>query len=154
MRYVDTRTRIERQAPDDEETGGSSAALSRRRALTAPTDSTDELWHHARTLFAEIPRRRALTKTIGVTLINLHRHPGWQGQLFSDPTGDRAPGKYGDSGDSGSRADRQRALDRALDALRAKHGFGRCLRGTSFPLTTTCKLGPDGFRLRTPSLNQ
>jgi hypothetical protein len=28
------------------------------------------------------------------------------------------------------------------------------LRGTSLPLAKTHELGPDGFRLRTPSLNQ
>ena len=148
VRYVDTRTRIERQTADEAEDPGGSAALARRRALPAPTDSTDELWHHAQSLFAEIPRRRALTKTIGVTLLDLRPRAGWQGRLFSDPIGDRA----GDR--AGSRADRQRALDRALDRLRAKHGFGRCLRGTSFPLVATTELGPDGFRLRTPSLNQ
>jgi hypothetical protein len=78
----------------------------------------------------------------------------WQGRLFSDPIGDR-PGHPGsDHHEPASRADRQRTLDRALDALRAKHGFGRLLRGTSLPLAKTHALGPDGFRLRTPSLNQ
>ena len=50
--------------------------------------------------------------------------------------------------------DRHRRLDGALDSLRKKHGFGRILRGASFPLAQTHPLGPDGFRLRTPSLNQ
>jgi DNA polymerase-4 len=37
---------------------------------------------------------------------------------------------------------------------RARHGFGRILRGTSFPLSANHELLPDGYRLRTPSLNQ
>jgi hypothetical protein len=41
-----------------------------------------------------------------------------------------------------------------MDSLREKHGFGRVLRGASFPLAATHPLGRDGFRLRTPSLNQ
>jgi hypothetical protein len=53
-----------------------------------------------------------------------------------------------------SRRDRQRELDRLLDALRERHGFGRVLLGASLPLKETHPLGPDGFKLRTPSLNQ
>ena len=149
VRYVDTRTRIERS-----EAGAPAAALECRKPLPSPTDSTDELWQHARALFDAIPRRRALFKRVGLTLFGLRARSGWQGRLFSDPVGDRpghnGPGHHG----PGSRADRQRTLDRALDALRAKHGFGRLLRGTSLPLAETHELGPDGFRLRTPSLNQ
>ena len=51
-------------------------------------------------------------------------------------------------------ADRSRTLDRVLDELRARQGFGRVLRGTQAPLSETHPLRPDGFRLRTPSLNQ
>ncbi|MBI5362464.1 MAG: DNA polymerase IV [Planctomycetes bacterium] len=55
---------------------------------------------------------------------------------------------------SPTRTDRHRAVDAVLDELRAKHGFGRVLRGASFFLANEHELGPDGFRLRTPSLNQ
>ena len=44
--------------------------------------------------------------------------------------------------------------DRVLDELRARQGFGRVLRGTQLPLRETHPLSRDGFRLRTPSLNQ
>ena len=54
----------------------------------------------------------------------------------------------------GTRADRQRRLDGALDRLRGKLGFGRILRGPSAPLAETHPLRADGYRLRTPSLNQ
>jgi hypothetical protein len=53
-----------------------------------------------------------------------------------------------------SHTDRHRRLDAALDALRARHGFGRILRGGSAPLLNDHDLGDDGFELRTPSLNQ
>jgi DNA polymerase-4 len=150
VRYVDTRTRIDSPGP----AGASAPVLECRQPLPTPTDSTDELWQHARALFHAIPRRRALFKRVGLTLFGLRARPGWQGRLFSDPIGDR-PGHPGSGHHGpGSRADRQRTLDRALDALRAKHGFGRLLRGTSLPLAKTHELGPDGFRLRTPSLNQ
>ena len=125
LAYVDTR-------------GDSvSDTVSRRvrRALERPSDSTDALWRHARALLRELPRRRALTKRVGLTLLGLSPSPGWQGALFGD-------------------ADRRRRLDRALDTLRARLGFGRILRGASLPVARICELGPDGFRLRTPSLNQ
>jgi hypothetical protein len=82
-------------------------------------------------------------KTVGVTFIGLTPTAGWQGRLFDDK-GEGQPGA----------ANRQRDLDRAVDALRERHGFGRILRGSSLSLLGTLPLGPDGFRLRTPSLNQ
>ncbi len=138
VRWVDTHPRGE--GPD-----GSSAA--RRLALPrAPSDSTDELWQHARGLYRALPRRRALVKRLGIALFNLRPSSGWQGRLFDDGGAplDHRP----------SRADRQRRLDRALDELRGRLGFGRILRGSSLPLQATHTLQADGFRLRTPSLNQ
>lgn len=75
-------------------------------------------------------------KTVGLTLVDLVPRAGWQNHLFVPAT------------------DRHRRLDEALDRLREKHGFGRVLRGPSTPLRGVIPLGPDGFRLRTPSLNQ
>jgi hypothetical protein len=145
--YVDTRARVDARA---EEEGG---MLERRRALAAPCDATDELWRHARELLRELPRRRALVKRVGVTLCDVASLAGWQGRLFSEPGKDRGSADEG-RGAPGSRADRQRRLDRALDRLRGRHGFGRILRGTSFALAADFPLEEDGFRLRTPSLNQ
>jgi nucleotidyltransferase/DNA polymerase involved in DNA repair len=157
--YVDTRLPRER-APRVEGARGNdpsgadalatdssapdSPATERRRKLPTPGDSTDEIWRLARALFRELPRRRALVKTVGITLVDLAPRSGWQNHLF---------GEVGCAA-SASREDRHRRLDRALDSLRAKHGFGRVLRGASFPLAATHPLGKDGFRLRTPSLNQ
>ncbi len=142
--YVDTRLPRDR-APRNEDSGeGESDASSaeKRRKLHVPSDSTDAIWRHARALLRELPRRRALVKTVGVALVDLAPRAGWQNHLYAEP------------GAETSLEDRHRRLDRALDSLRRKHGFGRVLRGASFPLAKTHPLGPDGFRLRTPSLNQ
>ncbi len=156
VRYVDTRASRESQ-PDEsveavesgEARGHAAASLARRSALAEPTDSTDALLSHARALFSQLPRRRALVKRIGITLHGLGAKTGWQNQLFSDPRKDapRANSKA-------SHADRQRAVDRALDTLRAKYGFGGLLRGASLPLAADHAKTRDGFVLRTPSLNQ
>lgn len=155
--YVDTRPRTERRL--DPAGGGSG---SRRRALDRPSDSTDALWNHARALFRSLPRRRALVKRIGITLFGLTPNTGWQGHLFSDPPAPglsrRVLGPGSDTGpDTGpdvSHADRQRRIDGIVDRLRAQLGFGGIVRGSSFPLGATHPLERDGFRLRTPSLNQ
>ena len=118
---------------------------SRRRRLPEASHVTAELSRHARTLLDELPRRRALVKRVGVSLLNLSTSAGRQGQLFSDPLKDRP---------DASHADREHRLDTALDELRQRHGFGRVLRGSSLPLLERFPLEPDGLRLRTPSLNQ
>ncbi len=154
VRWVDTNPR-----PGAWSEEGLSA--HRRRTLSAPSDATDELWRAALALYRTLPRKRALLKRIGVVFHGLASAPGWQGQLFSSsaegtPQDSRAgaPGAAHDAVHAASRADRHRRLDHALDALRAKLGFGRILRGTSTPLAQSHPLRPDGFRLRTPSLNQ
>ena len=152
IRYVDTRPPSMRRLEPD-----AGAARRARRALEPPTDSTDELLRRARELLRSFPRRRALVKRVGVALTRLGRTSGWQGTLFADPAADRSPaGAAPEAGNGapGSHADRQRRLDGALDDLRARFGFGRVLRGSSMPLAADHELGPDGFRLRTPSLNQ
>lgn len=143
--YVDTRPpHLQRHAPDPERW------KRIRRRPPEPTDVTDQLWEHARALLHSLPRRRALVKRVGVALLDLRPAGGRQGRLFSDPCSDRVPGSLL----GGSRSDRAARLDRVIDTLRAQHGFGRVLRGSSLPLLETFELGDDGFRLRTPSLNQ
>jgi len=144
IRYVDTR-------PPRERIGSAKSAglaASKRRAFRSPTDSTDEIWRQALALLHGFPRRRALVKRIGITLHQLTRVEGWQGHLFDDQ------GPTGSEPQQGSHADRQRRVDSALDKLRQQMGFGRVLRGSSTPLSGSHTLGPDGYRLRTPSLNQ
>jgi hypothetical protein len=144
--YVDTRLPRDRAPRSEDARDGEadSASAERRRKLPVPSDSTDEIWRHARALFRELPRRRALVKTVGVALVDLAPRAGWQNHLYGE----------GEVETAASREDRHRRLDGAMDSLRKKHGFGRVLRGASFPLAQTHPLGPDGFRLRTPSLNQ
>lgn len=145
VRYVDTRPTRELDS-DETAAGRAAATLGRRVLLSEATDSTDAFLCHARALFGQLPRRRALVKRIGITLHGLSARSGWQGQLFSDPRKDARS--------SASHADRQRAVDRALDRLRAKYGFGGMLRGASLPLAADHARTRDGFVLRTPSLNQ
>lgn len=141
VRWVDTNPR--RGAWNED-----GLSVHRRRALAHASDATAELTALALALYRSFPRRRALLKRIGVSFHGLDAAPGWQGQLFSD----EEPAL--ENSHDASRADRHRRLDRALDELRKKHGFGRILRGTSAPLAKSHPLGPDGFQLRTPSLNQ
>jgi len=148
VRYVDTRPPSVRRAQEADRTGRNESEPRRaRRTLDLGTDSTDELWRIARDLLRSLPRRRALTKRIGLELTKLGRRVGWQQNLFSDPGDEHASAGT-------SHADRQRQLDTVLDDLRARHGFGGMLRGSSLPLSQTHEWGDDGFRLRTPSLNQ
>ena len=163
--YVDTRLPRDRAPRSESRSGsegrsegeraeedggwGEASAAEKRERLDPPSDSTDAIWKRARALLRELPRRRALVKTVGVALVDLAPRAGWQNHLYGEP------GSEGESGRvPASREDRHRRLDSAVDLLRAKHGFGRVLRGASFPLAATHPLGPDGFRLRTPSLNQ
>jgi DNA polymerase-4 len=150
--HVDTRPAAQRRI----DPGGEPALVRKRCKLPSPSDATDELGAHARGLLRSLPRRRALIRRVGLSLLELGQSAGWQGSLFS-PHGDpdasaAAADRPADQG--GSRRDRQRRLDAAVDALRARHGFGRLLRGESAALLGSLELGPDGFRLRTPSLNQ
>lgn len=128
LEYVDTRSQ---PSP-----GGSANSFRAQRRID-PTDLTEVLAKHLRELLRELPRRRALVKRVGLRLEELSRHAGLQHQLFDEGTQERA-----------------QRLDRALDALRAKHGFGRVLKGSSLLLNDQYPAGPDGLRLRTPSLNQ
>lgn len=145
--YVDTR-------PGSPRRGSWDAQKQRlRRKLPTRTSQTEALWYHARSLLRELPRRRALVKRVGVSLLNLKPHSGHQYELFSDPHSDRMADS-GLCGSPSSRSDREEALDQALDRLRERHGFGSVVRGAAMPLVEDHELGGDGFGLRTPSLNQ
>ena len=153
--HVDTRT------PKQRRRNPTSSWAERRRKLPVASNATEALWVHARDLFRELPRKRALVKRVGLTLLNLRPSAGHQHVLFSDPSSDRGvsggetlgAGVHA-GGAGGSRAEREAKLDAALDALRARHGFGRVLRGASLLLGEDHEIGPDGYVLRTPSLNQ
>jgi DNA polymerase-4 len=147
--YVDTRPPGSRRAAPD-----AGLEFERSRNLGEPTDSTHAVWQAALEILRALPRRRALVKRIGLTLAHISATGGWQGHLFS--AGDAPAGAEDGAGapTSASHAERMHRIDRALDRMRAKHGFGRMLLGTSFTLKATHALQRDGFQLRTPSLNQ
>jgi len=149
LRYVDARARTTRGEASEKN------AFRRRRALPDPTDSTDALVRHARSILRALPHKRSPVKRVGLVLHSLRTGGAWQATLFEDPSSDRAEHlALRHDGASGSRADRHRRLDEALDRLRGRLGFGRILRGSSMPLSETHPLHPAGYRLRTPSLNQ
>jgi DNA polymerase-4 len=151
--YVDTRPTPEDSSarPRDDDRGRCEFAA--RRTLDRPSDSTAELAGAARELLCSLPTRRALVKRVGLTLAPLAPRGGWQGHLF-DEGGAAEDAAQTASGARASRPDRHRRLDDVLDRLRARVGFGRVLRGASAPLARTHQLERDGYRLRTPSLNQ
>lgn len=137
IQYVDTRTAAAQARALDPE----PRSAEKRAKFEPSTDGTVAILTRAQELFAALPRRRALVKRVGLSLEGLEPAQGWQHHLTDDP-------------DREARDDREHRLDIALDALRARHGFGRILRGSSLPLAATHPLEEDGFRLRTPSLNQ
>ncbi len=142
--YVDTR------APSLRRVEPSEPAEFEKRARLEPSAATDELLRRAQALFRGLPRRRALVKRVGLTLEGFTPRTGWQLQLFDEGEQSSPPG----FSTRESRADRLHRLERTVDALREKHGFGGVLRATSLLLADQYPLGKDGLRLRTPSLNQ
>ena len=140
LRYVDTRTEKQIQSSPV-----GAKTFRKQRKLPAPCDGTLTLVEHARKILAQLPRRRALVKRVGIALTGLAETPGWQTNLFNDNAEDEQ---------HTARDDRHRRLDSTVDSLREKLGFGLVLRGSSMPLIETHPLDEDGFELRTPSLNQ
>lgn len=134
---------------DGPDADGRSASLEQSRSLEAPSDGTLEIGNLALAIYRALPRRRALVKTLGLSLTRFSPRAGWQRQMFDEQQDGGLAAARG-----ASRRDRQRELDRLLDALRERHGFGSVLLGASLPLKETHPLGPEGFKLRTPSLNQ
>ncbi|MFO0275765.1 MAG: DNA polymerase thumb domain-containing protein [Planctomycetota bacterium] len=109
----------------------------RARTLPEPTDRTDALTAVARDLLDDLALRRVLARLVGVTLTGLVPPRPEQGALF------------GDGGDAA-----RRRLFAAVDAVRARHGFGALVVGEASGLLGVLPAGPHGFRLRTPSLTK
>ena len=116
----------------------SVSRLNKARSLDAPTANRARLTAVAAQLLDELLEHRCLVRKIGVCFMRLNKNPGVrQKELFvceSEPGG-------------GER------LDRSLDLLRDKHGFGAVVVGESIGLMGKLVRGRDGFRLRTPSLS-
>jgi hypothetical protein len=135
LQYVDTRTRYGRAGSTDDDDPFTHAEA--RTKLSPPSQRTDELLTRACELLRSLPRRRALVKRVGIELSGLQRSVAQQGLLFDS-----------------AEATAQTQVDAVMDKLRARHGFGGVLRGTSFLLAEGREKTGDGFVLRTPSLNQ
>jgi DNA polymerase-4 len=106
------------------------------RTQRQPTDRTDQLGHTALGLLDVLLQRRVLVRLVGVTLATLAAPGAAQGELF------------------GGRERERGRLFAAVDAVRARHGFGALLVGESAALLGRLPHGPHGFRLRTPSLTR
>lgn len=109
----------------------------RARTLVEATDRTDAFAATARDLLDELLLRRVLVRLVGVTLTGLQAPRPAQGALF---------------GDGGEAA--RRRLFAAVDAVRARHGFGALVVGEAAGLLGVLPAGPHGFQLRTPSLTK
>jgi DNA polymerase-4 len=108
----------------------------RSRTLGEPTDRTDQCMATAAALLDELLLRRVLVRLVGVTLSSLSPPRALQGRLF---------------GDDGQAA---RRLFAAVDAVRARHGFGALVLGDAAGLLGQVPAGRHGFVLRTPSLTK
>ena len=108
----------------------------RSLSIREATDRTDLCMEMAGALLYELLSRRVLVRLIGVTLTSLQPHGVHQGQLFAEQDSAR------------------KKLFAAVDAVRKRHGFGALVMGASSELLGRVPHGPNGFRLRTPSLTK
>ena len=109
------------------------AGEEKSAALPFPTDLTETIAAAALGMLRRALKRRVLTRLVGVRLYGIAPRGAVSFDLF----------------DEMGKAFR---LDRAVDRVRERHGFGAVVRGRSAALLRVCTKGRDGFVLRTPSL--
>jgi DNA polymerase-4 len=151
-----------------------------RRTLPRPTAMDREILDCVRTLWPQRWDRRVRLRLVGVVLHDLVPDGERQLDLFaalprpsaalphpSAALPRTAPGNgHADGGDlldhpAGAGSVRERSLqyvasgderlDRAVDRVRERHGFGSLVRGRAIDLLHRLPRAPEGFRLRTPS---
>jgi DNA polymerase-4 len=105
------------------------SAVQRSHALPHHTDRDEEVFRAARSMLRARWLRSRRLRLVGVGLTDLRRARTSQSQLFD------------------SRADRSRRLDRCLDELRERFGFGSVRRGPTIELIE----GLDRARLPEPA---
>ncbi len=110
--------------------------LSKGERLSPPARTFREAAFPARRCLERAWSRRLLLRGLGVRLSRLVP----AGEAAQDGLWDRSPGK-------------SLHLEKALDRIRERHGFGRVLRGRESLLLGRLPSGREGFRLRTPSLS-
>jgi DNA polymerase-4 len=108
----------------------------RSRSLAMATQRTDLLMAMAGELLDELLVRRVLVRLVGVSLTSLVAVGAVQGQLF------------------GGEDTARNRLFAAVDAVRSRHGFGALVVGGATGLLGQLPHGPNGFKLRTPSLTK
>ena len=110
--------------------------LSKGERLAPPARTFREAAGPARRCLERAWSRRLLLRGLGVRLSRLVP----SGEAVQDGLWDRSPGAA-------------LRLEKALDRIREKHGFGGVLRGKESLLLGRLPSGREGFRLRTPSLS-
>ncbi len=110
--------------------------LSRGEGLAPPARTFRDAAGPARRCLEGAWSRRLLLRGLGVRLSRLVP----SGEYVQDGLWDRSPGAA-------------LRLERALDRIRGKHGFGGVLQGRESLLLGRLPFGREGFRLRTPSLS-
>ena len=110
--------------------------LSQGERLAPPARNFREVFGPARKCLDRAWSRRLLLRGLGVRLSRLAPAGGH----VQEGLWDRSPGAA-------------LRLEKALDRIREKHGFGRILQGGESLLLGKLPFGRDGFRLRTPSLS-
>jgi DNA polymerase IV len=101
---------------------GDFRTITRSRTLAEPTDLAADLGRVSRELLSALDVRPGV-RLLGISAQQLvRREPGAhdQGTLFADPTGARDEGEPVAPGENG----RQAALERSVDAVRARFGRG------------------------------
>lgn len=109
---------------------------ARRRRLPEPSDRDEDVLAVVRDLWPIVWQRRVRLRLVGVTLHGLESKAR-EAQL-----------------DLLAALDVDRHLDAAVDAIRARHGFGSLVRGRAIDLLHGVPHGKTGFRLHTPSCSR
>ncbi len=130
--------------------------LRRGMALRPPTACRELITARALMLLESMLSKRYRVSKLGLTLSRLRDLPEREQALLFEGALDIGAASPGAASPGAARAGlggpAARRLDAALDALRAKHGFGSIMAGESIALLGQLAQGRDGFRLRTPSL--
>jgi DNA polymerase-4 len=110
-----------------------------RRRLDAPSDRDRDVLEAVEAAWPARWDRRVRLRLVGVALVGLV------------PAGERQLDLFDDAPGAGGLPAGEKALDAALDRLRARHGFGAVVRGRAIEGLSLVDHDERGFRLRTPA---
>lgn len=109
------------------------ASVQCSRSIGEHTDRDEEIFGVARALLRRLWRRSRRLRLVGVGLTDLRRAWTFQNTLFDN------------------NADRSRRIDRCLDGLRERFGFGIVQRGLSINLTHSSEDAAEHIKLPEPA---